>query len=363
MNDEKRKEQIEYRVMRCFGVRLISCWLFIIAFSAYGFNVQGASVSNHFYSSNDISVMVLMRHDFNTGPDGETCQLLLYRETPVGFQSLRKWLSPSQYTNSVMHLLAKDVMLFDEALSVHGGHFVSVHFQTKNLLEWHAPNSNAVEELGNISNNSMVARRFRSERALWMTLTGCGIAAVSNVVRQLDTGDYLVKTYSGTETVLRSDSSSGSLIYWFDDGKFHERSSFSPEMSSTSKSERVIVLRSERKASTKQDAWNHYLEAKLFQFPDEMPPIDILHKEIYHLATNGLWNWNIYSNKVFLAVDKIGGLQPGVRALKRNESEAPVSSNRRNFIRAIMVLSLLCVVGLLISKSRSENFKCQTKTK
>ena len=100
---------------------------------------EAISIANPIFPTTSEGFVAVMKSDRDTGPKGENHQVLLCRESSMGFQCLRKWLTMNDFQSAGLIQQASNPTFFNEVVSVWKDHFVSVIFSTDDFLEYRSP--------------------------------------------------------------------------------------------------------------------------------------------------------------------------------------------------------------------------------
>jgi hypothetical protein len=309
---------------------------------------EGIILTNPIVSATSEGFMVVMKFDYNTGPNGETNQVLLCRESLVGFQCLRKWISAGTFQSGEFIQSANNPRFFEEVLSVSNDHFFNAIFPTENFLEYQSQ-VGLKEESSAPGRVNYLVSNYRSERRLYHMLSGTGLASVTNIGKDLGGGRYLVGTYTSTNAVMEthSDPKNGLLSYEIrtPSGGI-EKSEYKLMPNALNAMQPFAKLRSGLLASAGEDTWSTYLAAEFYHVDSSFPRLEELHKQICQLATNkhNFRTWEVLSNGTIYAVSKSGELKP----LSKPQPVLPNSATRTRTSWARVLLLVACFGSLAV---------------
>jgi len=274
----------------------------------------GIPLSNPIVPATSNGFIAVMRFDHNTGPNGETHQVWLCRQTGAGFQTMQRWISADEFQSGGLIEQAKDPGFFDEVRSVSNGHFFSAIFSTENFLEYHSQ-VGLKEETSAPGRANMLVRSYRTERQLYQMLCGSGLASVTNISRDLGGGRHLVGTDSSTKAVMETHSEPHAGLLSFEvrhpNGDV-EKSEYKLMPNPAGATKPFAELRSGRGSVPGGDTWNTYLDAKFYHLDSSFPRLEELHNHIYQVATSNhnFSNWNVLTNGKIYSVSIFGELVP-----------------------------------------------------
>lgn len=332
-------------------VRTDACMAMLILLSGGAqLECSGAeiTIANPLFPAKSEGFVAIMRSDRNTGPNGEHHQILLCRESSMGFQCLRKWLTTNEFHSVGLIHQARNPTFFDEVVSVWKDHFVRVIFSTDDFLEYRSP-LGLQGELSAPGRGNMLVRNCKNERRLYLMLRSTGLAGLTNISTDLGGGRYLVATYASSNAVMEthSDMSNGILSF-----EIHapngaiEKSEYTLMPSSLDPEKPFASLRSGQAARATAEVWrNTHLAAEFYPVDSSFPRPEDLHTQICEVATrnHGFRNWNIITNGRIYAVSKSGQLKPILKPQPQL-----VSPQHATLARVLLLVTSLGGLAILI---------------